>query len=350
MEPERFNYVGSFEDDLEPISSDTESCKGNFEDDYEPISSDTESCKGNFEDDYEPISSDAESLNSEKTTLFVEKTQLLCDIESLKSEKTTLFVERTQLLCDIESLKSEKTVVVTDICSLNKRKIVLETDTESDKRKKSELGREVELCSKEKGKLQSDVESLKKETTKQRNGIEIMNSKKNVLEKDIESLDGEKNKLESELELMNREKAISAHFCLAELELELDKFTRRLNPKIWKLEEKDSLHQDLSEEKDEFIRGAIHEVNESIPERENALAEIWEAQQELIEQMASKKVTRNTVIGVKENTMLWNFREKKRATLKEAISFQFNRTAKHREMEKVQIPGFCSSSSAKENI
>ncbi|KAI3832842.1 hypothetical protein MKX03_026603 [Papaver bracteatum] len=155
-----------------------------------------------------------------------------------------------------------------------------------------------------------------------------MNSKKHVLEKDIESLDGEKNKLRSELELMNREKAILASEKIklrTDIEL-LNQEKGRLQTDVEFLkEEKDSLHQDLSEEKDEFIRGAIHEVNESIPEQENALAEIWEARQELIEQMASKKVTRNTVIGVKENTrgdrVLWNFREKKRATLKEAISF-----------------------------
>ncbi|RZC59760.1 hypothetical protein C5167_007057 [Papaver somniferum] len=149
-----------------------------------------------------------------------------------------------------------------------------------------------------------------------------MNSKKNVLGKGIESLDGENNKL--------------------------GKKGRLQTGVAFLKEEKDTLHQDLSEEKDEFICGAIHEINESIPEREKALTEnekvvarerfyieeFLKALLELIEQMASKKVTRNPVIGVKENTRgdpkLWNFREKKRATLKEAISFQFNRTAKQK--------------------
>ncbi|KAI3864509.1 hypothetical protein MKX03_011315, partial [Papaver bracteatum] len=48
--------------------------------------------------------------------------------------------------------------------------------------------------------------------------------------------------------------------------------------------------------------------------------------------MESEKETKNRVIGVKKRKRgdpgLWNFREKKRATLKEVISFQLNRTDK----------------------
>lgn len=110
-------------------------------------------------------------------------------------------------------------------------------------------------------------------------------------------------------------------------------------------------------EKAEFIRSVTADVSKSFYEREKTLfenekmfiefkemnqtlvakercytEELREACQELIKVMVSEKVTRNTVIGVKKrkrgDPVLWNFREQKRATLKEVISFQLNRTDK----------------------
>ncbi|KAI3840386.1 hypothetical protein MKW92_035561 [Papaver armeniacum] len=157
-----------------------------------------------------------------------------------------------------------------------------------------------------------------------------MISKKTILDKDIESLDNEKNKVGCQFELLNREKSVD---------------TLQMDVEFLK-EEKNTLHKFLDEEKAEFGDSVVHEVVESIPEREKILAknekvvareriyiqELQEIRQELIKQMESEKAAENRVIGVKKRKRgdadLWNFREKKRATLKEVISFQLNHTDK----------------------
>ncbi|MCL7051989.1 hypothetical protein MKW94_000488 [Papaver nudicaule] len=125
-------------------------------------------------------------------------------------------------------------------------------------------------------------------------------------------------------------------------------------------QEKDKLQSDiefLNEDKAEFIRSAIQEVNDSNYEREKTIAEnekmlielkemnqtlvakervcteeLQEARQELIKVMVSKKVTGDGKIGVKTvrngEQVLWNFREGRRASLKEVIRLQFNHTNK----------------------
>ncbi|KAI3865555.1 hypothetical protein MKW98_000006 [Papaver atlanticum] len=169
-----------------------------------------------------------------------------------------------------------------------------------------------------------------------------MNSWKTILEKDIESLDNEKNKIGCEFELLNKEKAVVAND--VEL-LKQDKDRLRTDVEFLK-EEKNTLHKFLDEEKAEFVDSAVQEILESIPEREKTLAknekvvareriyiqELLEVRQEIIKQMGSEKATKNRVIGVKKRKRgdleLWNFREKKRATLKEVISYYLNRTDK----------------------
>ncbi|MCL7028782.1 hypothetical protein MKW94_002465 [Papaver nudicaule] len=130
----------------------------------------------------------------------------------------------------------------------------------------------------------------------------------------MSTLASEKTQLEADVELLNQEKD-------------------RLHTDVELLEEeKDTLHKVLSEEKDEFIHSAINEVNEKVVARD--YQELWEAQQELIKQMESVKVTRDTVIGVERmrgesgDQVLWNFRDKRRATLKEVMSFQVHLTDK----------------------
>ncbi|KAI3936313.1 hypothetical protein MKW92_001576 [Papaver armeniacum] len=101
-------------------------------------------------------------------------------------------------------------------------------------------------------------------------------------------------------------------------------------------EEKNTLHKFLDEDKAEFVDSVVHEIlakNEKVVARERIyIQELQEIRQELIKQMESEKAAENRVIGVKQrkrgDAELWNFREKKRATLKEVISFQLDRTDK----------------------
>ncbi|KAI3904979.1 hypothetical protein MKW92_032388 [Papaver armeniacum] len=167
----------------------------------------------------------------------------------------------------------------------------------------------------EKNKLHSDIESLNKKKAELRTDFELTNKEKDKLQNDIELLNEEKDKLQSDIE---------------------------------------NLIEFLNEEKAEFVRSVTLDVNESFYEREKTLAEnenmflelkemnqtlaakerfyteeLQEARQELIKQMESEKATKNKVIGLKRmggDQVLWNFKENKRATLKEVISFRLSST------------------------
>ncbi|MCL7037150.1 hypothetical protein MKW94_003235 [Papaver nudicaule] len=261
------------------------------------------------------LDSDIESLNKEKT-------KLRADIESLNKEKKKLgadteflYKEKLKLQSDFVSLNKQKSAVESDICLLNGKKTILDSEIESLDNVKTELGTETEFLNKEKTAVQGDIFSL--------------NGKKTILEREIESLGNVKGMLKTDFEVTNKAKD------------KLQNDVELLN------KEKEKLQSDiefLNEEKAEFIRSVTSDVNESFYEREKALTEnenvvarervysqeLREAQQELIKRMPSEKVTANTVIGVKKRKSgdpeLWNFREKRRATLKEVISFQLNRT------------------------
>ncbi|MCL7036695.1 hypothetical protein MKW94_006241 [Papaver nudicaule] len=134
--------------------------------------------------------------------------------------------------------------------------------------------------------------------------MEFLQDEKNKLCSGIKSFKKEKAKLETDFELLNQKKD--------KLESEIEF---------------------LNEDKAEFIRSAIQEMNQTLVAKERfCTEELQEARQELIKVMVSEKVTRDGKIGVKTvrkgEQVLWNFREGRRASLKEVIRLQLNHTNK----------------------
>ncbi|KAI3888706.1 hypothetical protein MKX03_012895 [Papaver bracteatum] len=309
------------------------------------------------------LGNDIELLNKDKTEMKTEIESLSNEKTNLRNETELLRKENMKFQSDFEILKGEKSTVQRDVCSLNEMKITVQGDicslnekktTKQDdirllNDKKTNLGNETELLNTEKTKLQTETEFLNREKTELVADVALVKKRKCEMETDFELLQDEKNKLDGDIESLNKEKAkLGIDFEVG------NKDKVKLQNDIQLLsEEKDKLQSDIeyhNEEKAEFIRSVTADLNESFSKREKRLAEnekmfkeknqtlvanteeLQEARQDLIKVMLSEKVTKNPVIGVNKRKRggpeLWNFREKRRATLKEVIRFQLIRTDK----------------------
>ncbi|KAI3875725.1 hypothetical protein MKW92_030947 [Papaver armeniacum] len=302
------------------------------------------------------LQSDLEFLNREKSalqgdicSLNEKKTTLQDDICSLNEKKTTvqddiysLNEKKATVRDDICSLNEKKFIVQGDVCWLNEKKITIRDDICSINEKKTTIQGDIRSLSEKKTNLESEIESLSNEKTNLENYNELLDKEKTRLQTETEILIKERIELRSDFEFLNQEKT-------------------KLGTNVKFLQdEKNKLQSDIefhNGEKAEFIRSVTADLSKSFYEREKALAEnekmfielkemnqtlvaevkfytkeLQEARQVLIKQMESEKATTNTVIGVKKRKRrepeLWNFRENKRATLKEVICFQLNRTDK----------------------
>ncbi|KAI3873738.1 hypothetical protein MKW92_008468 [Papaver armeniacum] len=302
------------------------------------------------------LQSDLEFLNREKSALQGDicslngkKTTLRDDICSLNEKKTTvqddiysLNEKKATVRDDICSLNEKKFIVQGDVCWLNEKKITIRDDICSINEKKTTIQGDIRSLIEKKTNLESEIESLSNEKTNLGNYNELLDKEKTRLQTETEILIKERTELRSDFEFLNQEKT-------------------KLGTNVKFLQdEKNKLQSDIefhNGEKDEFIRSVTADLSKSFYEREKALAEnekmfielkemnqtlvaeekfyteeLQEARQVLIKQMESEKATTNTVIGVKKRKRrdpeLWNFRENKRATLKEVICFQLNRTDK----------------------
>ncbi|XP_026444735.1 WD repeat-containing protein 87-like [Papaver somniferum] len=327
--------------------------------------------------------SDTELLNKEKSIvesdielLYKKKTTLGNDIKLLSLEKSELETgyeflkdEKNKLATDLEFTNKEKDKLQNDVELLNEEKDKLQSDVEFLNEEKAKLGSHAELLSKEKTKLQSDFECLNRDKSTVLVDICSLNEKKSVVQNDICSLNGKKITVQDDICSLNEKKAtVHGDICsLNEKKTFLESEIESLNNEKTNLgnetdllgKEKMKLQTDIefhNKEKAEFIRSVTADLNKSFYEREKALSEnekifvelkemnrtlvakercyaeeLQEARQVLIKQMESEKSTKSRVIGVKRmrgDQVLWNFKEKKRATLKDVISFRLNRTDK----------------------
>ncbi|XP_026412943.1 uncharacterized protein LOC113308693 [Papaver somniferum] len=327
--------------------------------------------------------SDTELLNKEKTTvesdielLNKKKTTLGNDIELLSLEKSELETgyeflkdEKNKLATDLEFTNKEKDRLRNDLELLNEEKDKLQSDVEFLNEEKAKLGAQAELLSKEKTKLQSDFECLNKEKYTVQGDICSLNEKKSMVQNDICSLNGKKIKVQDDICSLSEKKdtvhgdirSLNEKKTILESEIEsLNNEKTNLGNETDLLgKEKIKLQTDIefhNREKAEFIRSMTADLNKSFYEREKALAEnekmcvelkqmnrtlvakercyteeLQEVRQVLIKKIESEKSTKSRVIGVKRmrgDQVLWNFKEKKRATLKDVIRFQLNRTDK----------------------
>ncbi|KAI3869239.1 hypothetical protein MKX03_023992 [Papaver bracteatum] len=278
-------------------------------------------------------------LNERKAILEIEIGPLRNEETNLRNEIELLNKKKMKLQRDFELLKKEQSTVQDDVCSLNEKKAILEIEIGSLNNVKTNIGNETEFLHKEKVKLQSDFELLKKEQK-----IESLSYEKTNLRNDNQFLDKEKTRLQTETEFFNKGKMDlrSDYEFLDQEKAKLGKDVEKLKERKCEMEtdfgflqnQKNKLHSDietLNKEKDKlqsdieyhneenasFIRSVMADLNKSFYERDKTLAE-------------NEKI--NTVIGVKKrkggDPELWNFREKKKATLKEGISFQLNRKDK----------------------
>ncbi|RZC93764.1 hypothetical protein C5167_029406 [Papaver somniferum] len=296
---------------------------------------------------------DIESLNMEKTRLGT-------DADLLSKEKENLQNEKNKLATDLEFTNKEKDKLQNDVELLNEEKDKLQSDVEFLNEEKAKLGSHAELLSKEKTKLQSDFECLNRDKSTVLVDICSLNEKKSVVQNDICSLNGKKITVQDDICSLNEKKAtVHGDICsLNEKKTFLESEIESLNNEKTNLgnetdllgKEKMKLQTDIefhNKEKAEFIRSVTADLNKSFYEREKALSEnekifvelkemnrtlvakercyaeeLQEARQVLIKQMESEKSTKSRVIGVKRmrgDQVLWNFKEKKRATLKDDI-------------------------------
>ncbi|KAI3875712.1 hypothetical protein MKW92_030934 [Papaver armeniacum] len=336
------------------------------------------------------LENETDLLGKEKTKLQSDKDRLQIEIELLSNEKTNLGKEtdlltknKTKLECDFEILYKESTTVKSDVELIYKNKTKLGNDIELLSREKSEMETGFEFLKREKSTVQDDVCSLNEKKTLIQDVICSLNEKKTSIQDDICSLNEKKTVIQDNICLLNEKKTvIQDHICsLNEKKTTVQVDFRSLNEKKTVLEseieslskektnlgnetdllgkEKMKLQTDIefhNKEKAEFIRSVTADLSKSFYEREKALAEnekmfielkemnhalvakercyteeLQGAHQVLIKQMESEKSTKSRVIGVKRmrgDQVLWNFKEKKRATLKDVISFQLNRTDK----------------------
>ncbi|KAI3864513.1 hypothetical protein MKX03_011319 [Papaver bracteatum] len=327
--------------------------------------------------------SDTELLNKEKTTvesdielLDKKKTTLGNDIELLISEKSEVETgyeflkdEKNKLATDLQFTSKEKDELRNDVKLLNGEKDKLQSDVKFLDEEKAKLGAHTELLSKEKTKLQSDIECLNRQKSTVQGDICSLSEKKTMVQDDICSLNGKKITVQDDICSLNEKKttvigdirSLNEKKTILESEIEslsnektnLGNETDLLGKEKMKLQADIEFH---NREKAQFIRSVTDDLNKSFYEREKALAEnekmfvelkemnrtlvikercytgeLQEARQVLIKQMESEKSSKSRVIGVKRmrgDQVLWNFKEKKRATLKDVISFRLNRTDK----------------------
>ncbi|KAI3865554.1 hypothetical protein MKW98_000005 [Papaver atlanticum] len=330
---------------------------------------------------YTKLVSDTELLNKEKTTVESDielinkkKTTLGNDIELLRLEKSEMETgyeflkdEKNKLATDLEFTNKEKDKLRIDVELLNEEKDKLQSDVEFLNEEKAKFGAQAELLSKEMTKFQSDLEFLNREKSTVLGDICSLNEKKSVVQNDICSLNGKKITVQDDICSLNEKKAtvhgdirsLNEKKSILESEIEslsnektnLGNETDLLGKGKMKLQTDIEFH---NREKAQFIRSVTADLNKSFYEREEALAEnekmcvelkemnrtlvikercyteeLQEARQVLIKQMESEKSSKSRVIGVKRmrgDQVLWNFKEKKRATLKDVISFRLNRT------------------------
>ncbi|XP_026444544.1 uncharacterized protein PFB0145c-like isoform X2 [Papaver somniferum] len=316
------------------------------------------------------LCNETELLNKEKTKLpsdleFLHrgKSALQGDICSPNGKKTTLQDDicsldekKTAVQDDICSLNEKKATVQDDICSLNEKKFIVQGDVCWLNEKKITIQDDICLIIEKKTIIQGDIRSLSEKKTNLESEIESLSNQKTNLGNDNEFLDKEKTRLQTEIEILNKERTEVR----SDFEFLIQEKTKLGTNVKFLLDEKNKLQADIefhNGEKTEFIRSVMADLSKSFYEREKTLAEnekmfielkeinqtlvaeekfyteeLQEARQVLIKQMESEKATTNTVIGVKKRKRrdpeLWNFRENKRATLKEVICFQLNRTDK----------------------
>ncbi|MCL7025827.1 hypothetical protein MKW94_012800 [Papaver nudicaule] len=259
-------------------------------------------------------------------------------LKKLERDTDSLSTDKATLAGEVDSLNNEKVILVSDVEKLRKDKAMLASEIELHKKEKSDLATAVEFLNREKAILVSDAELLKEDKLVLASAAEYLKKEKASLSSDVEVLRKEKVILSSDSELLKKEKAIVA--------CDVGSLNR----------EKEKLQGDvefLNEEKNEFVRSAITDVGQSmqeeIDERDKALAdsekaleelrvlyqtvvnkerwsrdELQEIRQELIKVLGSEKGSRNTVFGVKRTKAgddeFWNYRENRRATMKEVIS------------------------------
>ncbi|XP_026414510.1 WD repeat-containing protein 87-like [Papaver somniferum] len=321
-----------------------------------------QSDKDRLQIEIELLSNEKTDLGKETDLLTKNKTKLECDFEILYKESTTvksdvelIYKKKTKLGNDIELLSRENSEMVTGFEFLKREKSTVQDDVCSLNEKKASIQDVICSLNEKKTSIQDDICSLNEKKTAIQDNICLLNEKKTVIQDDICSLNEKKTTVQVDFRSLNEKKTVleSEIESLSKEKTNLGNETDLLGKEKMKLQTDIEFH---NKEKAEFIHSVTADLSKSFYEREKALAEnekmfielkemnhalvakercyteeLQGARQVLIKQMESEKSTKSRVIGVKRmrgDQVLWNFKEKKRATLKDVISFQLNRTDK----------------------